>query len=338
VKNTVYIDVGSTDPTYNLALEQYVFDQLPRKRRYFLFWRNDNAVIIGKHQNALAEINEEYVQTRGIKVVRRLSGGGAVYHDLGNLNFTWISDADPENGIDMKRFCQPVVDALRSLGADAEVTGRNDILISGRKVSGNAQYLREGRIMHHGTLLFDSNLSVLGNALKVDPGKIQAKGIKSVRSRVTTIRPHLREDISVEMFKRELLLRLFPEGVEQYVLTPEDLAEVETLRTQRYDTWDWNCGASPPGDLIRRIRIDGCGTIETHIRLEHGRIADICFRGDFFGVKAPDILAERLKGLRLTEDELLPVLKAENITDYFSGAGQTFPEVWSRCLQGGPEN
>ena len=334
MKNTVYIDVKSTDPAYNLALEQYVFDRLPRDRRYFLFWQNDKTVVIGKHQNALAEINEEYVRSKGIKVARRLSGGGAVYHDLGNLNFTWIADAEADNSIDLKRFCQPVADSLRSLGADAEVDGRNDILISGQKVSGSAQYVRGGRVMHHGTLLFDSDLSVLGKALKVDPEKIRAKGVQSVRSRVTTIRPHLRRDISLETFKKQLLRQLFPDGVEQQVLTPEDLAEVEMLQTQRYDTWDWNYGASPPCDLIRRIRIEGCGTIEAHIRLANGRIADICFRGDFFGIKDPQVLAERLKGLRLTGEDLQPVLETENLADYFSGVGRDFAEVWTWCLLG----
>ena len=175
MKKTVYIDVATTDPTYNLALEQYVFDSLPRDRQYFLFWQNHNAVIIGKHQNTLAEINEEFVRSRGIRVVRRLSGGGAVYHDDGNLNFTWITDADKGGGIDLKKFCQPVADTLCALGADAVVDGRNDILVGGAKISGNAQYVREGRVMHHGTLLFDSDLSVLGNALRADPEKIRAE-------------------------------------------------------------------------------------------------------------------------------------------------------------------
>ena len=151
LENTVYINVTSTDPTFNLALEQYVFDELPRDRQYFLFWQNANAIIIGKHQNTLAEINESYVRQKGIRVVRRLSGGGAVYHDLGNLNYTWITDAGDSVQVDLRKFCQPVADALVSLGADAQVSGRNDILITGQKISGNAQYIRDGRVMHHGT-------------------------------------------------------------------------------------------------------------------------------------------------------------------------------------------
>lgn len=318
--NTVYISVDSTDPAFNLALEQYVFDSMPRSRQYFLLWQNQNAIIVGKHQNTLAEINEAYVRAHGIRVIRRLSGGGAVYHDLGNLNYTWITDADDRHQVDLGKFCQPVAEALRALGADAEVSGRNDILIDGRKISGNAQYIREGRVMHHGTLLFDSDLSVLGNALKVDPAKIQAKGVQSVRSRVSTIRPHLRQAASLTDFKQLLLEKLFPNGVTEYYLTDADIQSIKQLRQQRYDTWDWNYGASPPCSLIRKKRMEGCGTVEAHIRLEKGRIAGISFMGDFFSTEEPEQLAAMLTGLRLTEDDCRSILESADVSRFFTGA------------------
>lgn len=320
MNNTVYIPVTTTDPAFNLALEQYVFDCLPRDRQYFLFWQNDNAIIIGRHQNTLAEIDEAYVRQQGIRVVRRLSGGGAVYHDLGNLNYTWITDAGDAVQVDLRKFCQPVADALVSLGAEAEVSGRNDILIRGQKISGNAQYIREGRVMHHGTLLFDSDLSVLGGALRADPAKIQAKGVQSVRSRVTTIRPHLRQEVTLADFKARILQHLFPEDVTEYSLTDTDIAAVEELRRQRYDTWDWNYGASPPCSLIRKQRIEGCGTIEAHIQLEKGRIAAITFLGDFFSSVEPEELAEKLVDLRLTEADCRPVLEDAGVSHFFTGA------------------
>ena len=318
--NTVYIPVTSTDPAFNLALEQYVFDSMPRSRQYFLLWQNQNAIIVGKHQNALAEINEAYVREHGIRVIRRLSGGGAVYHDLGNLNYTWITDAGDSHQVDLGKFCQPVAEALRALGADAEVSGRNDILIAGQKISGNAQYIREGRVMHHGTLLFDSDLSVLGNALKVDPAKIQAKGVQSVRSRVSTIRPHIRQAASLDDFKQLLLEKLFPDGVMEYRLTDADIQAIEQLRQQRYDTWDWNYGASPPCSLIRKKRMEGCGTVEAHIRLEQGRIADISFMGDFFSTVEPEQLAEKLVGLRLTTEDCRNALESACVSRFFTGA------------------
>ena len=318
MKKTVYIDVATTDPTYNLALEQYVFDSMPRSRQYFLLWQNQNAIIVGKHQNTLAEINEAYVREHGIRVIRRLSGGGAVYHDLGNLNYTWITDAGDSHQVDLGKFCQPVAEALRALGADAEVSGRNDILINGQKISGNAQYIREGRVMHHGTLLFDSDLSVLGSALRVDPAKIQAKGVQSVRSRVSTIRPHLRQAASLGDFKQLLLEKLFPNGVTEYHLTDSDIQSVGQIVQQRYGTWEWNYGASPPCSLIRKKRMEGCGTVEAHIRLEKGRIADIAFMGDFFSTVEPEQLAANLIGLRLTAEDCRSAL--ESVSRFFTGA------------------
>lgn len=163
-----YLDLMTTDPSYNLAMEQHVFDCLPRDRMYFMLWQNDNAIIVGKYQNTIAEINEEAVRERGIRVVRRLSGGGAVYHDMGNLNFTFITDVGESNALDLKLFCEPVVRTLATLGVKAEVNGRNDITIDGKKFSGNSQYIRQGRVMHHGTIMFDSDLSVVSEALRVD--------------------------------------------------------------------------------------------------------------------------------------------------------------------------
>jgi lipoate-protein ligase A len=162
-----YLNLATTDPAWNLAAEQYVFDCLPRDRMYVMLWQNDNAIIVGKYQNTLAEINRAFVEEHGIRVVRRLSGGGAVYHDLGNLNYTFISDAGNEPTVNFRVFCEPVVQALARLGVTAEINGRNDITIDERKFSGNAQYLREGRVMHHGTILFDAKLDTVQQALQV---------------------------------------------------------------------------------------------------------------------------------------------------------------------------
>ena len=217
-----YLDLMTTDPSYNLAMEQYVFDCLPRDRMYFMLWQNDNAIIVGKYQNTIAEINEEAVRERGIRVVRRLSGGGAVYHDMGNLNFTFITDVGESNALDLKLFCEPVVRTLATLGVKAEVNGRNDITIDGKKFSGNSQYIRQRRVMHHGTIMFDSDLSVVSEALRVDPTKIQTKGIRSVRSRVTNVAEHLPEKVTLPEFRRILLENILKENPgEAYPLTQD---------------------------------------------------------------------------------------------------------------------
>ena len=315
-----FIDVSTTDPSFNLALEQYVFDSLPRDRNYFMLWQNDNAVIVGRHQNTLAEVNEPYIRENGIRVVRRLSGGGAVYHDMGNLNFTYIQDSASGIQLDLAMFCRPLAEAISALGAKAEVNGRNDITIDGKKFSGNAQYVKEGRVMHHGTIMFNSDLSRAGLALTPDPEKIIAKGVKSVRSRMTTVSEHLPGDITLAQFKKLLLEKLFAgQPMEQYILTEADIAAVEELRRERYSTWDWNYGGSPACDLTHKKRVEGCGTVECRMTVKEGRITEAAFRGDFFSSRDPQLLADRFIGLRPVSEDYQKALEGENISDYFVG-------------------
>ena len=315
-----YLDLMTTDPSYNLAMEQYVFDCLPRDRMYFMLWQNDNAIIVGKYQNTIAEINEETVRERGIRVVRRLSGGGAVYHDMGNLNFTFITDVGESNALDLKLFCEPVVRTLATLGVKAEVNGRNDITIDGKKFSGNSQYIRQGRVMHHGTIMFDSDLSVVSEALRVDPTKIQTKGIRSVRSRVTNVAEHLPEKVTLPEFRRILLENILKENPgEAYPLTQDDLAAVEKLRAERYATWDWNYGFSPVCTMLRRRRVDGCGMIEAYITVEHGKIAALTFKGDFFSASEPDELAAHFVGCTPYRAGYEKALGDVDVSRYFAG-------------------
>ena len=314
-----YLNLKTTDPAFNLAVEEYVFDYLPRDRMYVMLWQNDNAIIIGKNQNTLAEINASYVKQQGIRVVRRLSGGGAVYHDMGNLNFTVIADAQGES-LDFGRFCALVVKALQRVGVKAEINGRNDMTIDGKKFSGNAQYLRQGRVMHHGTILFDSNASVLANALQVDEAKIQAKGVRSVRSRVTNVRPCLPVDMTLQQFRQVLLDTILEEEPgEEYVLTEKDLEIVEKLKRERYDTWEWNYGHSPACTLHKKGRVEGCGTVEAFITLREGKISQIVFKGDFFGVSDPEQLASLLIGCRPDRASLEERLSQTEVSRYFMG-------------------
>lgn len=314
-----YLDLTTTDPAWNLAVEEYVFDCLPRDRMYVMLWQNDNAIIIGKHQNTLAEINEGFVRENGIRVVRRLSGGGAVYHDMGNLNFTVIADATAD-GLDFGRFCDMVLAALERVGIHGQRNGRNDMTIDGKKFSGNAQYIRQGRVMHHGTLLFDSNTAMLAGALQVDKEKIQAKGVKSVRSRVTNIRPLLPQDMTLSQFRQVLLESILEQMPgSEYVLTENDLAEIQARKQARYDTWEWNFGHSPACSLRKKARFEGCGSIEAFLSMDQGRIQDISFRGDFFAAEDPAVLAEALKGTALEPAELETALKNMDISRYFMG-------------------
>lgn len=324
------IESPSTNPHCNLALEQYVFDSLDKQHDYFMLWRNDNAIIVGKHQNTAAEINAPYVRERGIRVVRRLSGGGAVYHDLGNVNFTFIASAAGRKAFDFGSFCRPVVKALASLGVTAEINGRNDMTIDGAKFSGNAQYRKRDRIMHHGTILYDSELSVVGKALIVPKDKIESKGLKSVQSRVTNVKPHMREDIPVEAFMAALKEAMNREyALHPYALKEEDLEGAAKLQREVYDTWEWNYGASPAYTVRKERRVEGCGRLEVYMDIpKGGSITDIAFYGDYFGNGDARELAKALAGQKLERETLRERLATVTIGDYFHNLDlETFLDI-----------
>ena len=315
-----YLESPFTDAQFNLALEQVVFDRLPRSEEYFMLWQNANAIIVGRHQNTYQEVNAAFVQAHGIQVVRRLSGGGAVYHDLGNLNFTFVVDNRRSAGLDLKLFCEPVARALGRMGVRAEVTGRNDIAIGGQKFSGNAQYKKEGRVMHHGTILFDSDLGVVSQALNPSAEKLSAKGVASVRSRVGNVKPHLPAGTTLEQFKAQLVQAMF-DGADMapYAFTPGDLTAAEDLRRSRYGTWEWNYGASPAGRMCKRRRVEGCGTVEVFLTLDRGRIAGAEFLGDWFGADDAGALTGRLLGVPLERAEVVAALEGVDVGAVIAG-------------------
>ena len=314
-----FLESSSVDPHFNLALEQYVFEQLPKESSYFMLWQNGNSIIVGKNQNTIAEINNEYVKAHGINVVRRLSGGGAVYHDLGNINFTFIMDAEKTETLNFQAFIIPVVKTLQKLGVTAEQNGRNDITIDGKKFSGNAQYYRRGRVMHHGTILFDSDLSVVAQALKVSKDKIESKGVKSIQSRVTNVREYLKDDISLQEFKNILKTYMFEnEPLEEYPLTEEDIKCIEKIQKERYDTWEWNYGYSPKYSIVKSRRVENCGSIEVNMNVENGIIKNFKTFGDYFGSGDTGEIAEKLIGRKLEESELFQALSGLNIGYYYN--------------------
>ena len=315
-----YLVLNSLDAAANLAAEQVIFDTLPQGQSCFLLWQNRSAVVIGRHQDALAEIDRAFVEANGIQLVRRISGGGAVYHDLGNLNYSVIADARGGKAPDMAVFCEPVLRLLHRLGVPAELSGRNDMTVKGQKFSGSAQHLYRGRVLHHGTLLIDSDLSVVSRALQVDPEKLRSKGLSSVRSRVTNLRPFLPEEIDLPRFRELLLAEVLKEHPgEELVLSEEQLEKIDRLSESRYRSWDWTVGSSPPCSLVRRQRFEGCGTVEAQMQIERGRIAALRFCGDFFSMEEPEELAGRLRGLPLNREDLLSALVGEDVSRFFIG-------------------
>lgn len=239
---------GIHDPAINLAIEEYALKHLPLDDSYLLFYINQPSIIIGKHQNTIEEINAEFVRDNNIQVVRRLSGGGAVYHDLGNLNFSFITRDNGESFHNFLKFTQPVIDALRQMGVEAEMTGRNDLQVGERKISGNAQFATRGRMFSHGTLMFNLNLDNVAASLHANPEKFKSKSTKSVRSRVANISELMDREMTIEQFREELLRFIFGaelDQVPQYKLTDTDWAKIHEISKERYQSWDWNYGLSP---------------------------------------------------------------------------------------------
>lgn len=314
-----YIRNESTNPYFNLALEEYLFN-LDDGINYVLLWQNEPTIVVGKNQNTAEEINSDYVKEKGIHVVRRITGGGAVYHDLGNINYTFINKGSEKKEFDFKKFTMPIVKALGKLGITAELSGRNDITIDQKKFSGNAQYVKQGKVLHHGTLLFNSKMDELVKALKVSEDKFQSKGVKSVRSRVTNISDYLSQDISVLDFKELLLKYMLDEDTEltEGKLSENDLKEINSLMENKYLTWDWNYGYSPEFNVKQSKRFEN-GKIEVLINVKDGIINSMKFYGDFFGFENPDDIAHLLVGKRYEADEVRNTLAQLNVNDYFRG-------------------
>ena len=314
-KNVRYLETHSQNPYYNLAFEEYVLYHRT-EGDYLLLWQNDNTIVVGQNQNTEAEINRAFVEEHQINVVRRGTGGGAVYHDLGNLNYSFITDVGDE-GVSFRRFTEPVVAALRSLGLNAEASGRNDILVEGRKVSGTAQRRHEERVLHHGTLLFDADPAMVSGALRVDPEKFRSKSTKSVRTRIGNIRDFLPVDMDMPAFWTYLKTALSGGGLLlPDALDADELAAVERLKAEKYDTWQWNYGRSPKFDVSHKRYWDG-GCLEVVLSVAGGIITDIRFFGDFLSLRSLDGLLERLKGTSYRPDAVGAVLADIPLADYF---------------------
>ncbi len=293
----IYIPTSSTSAAYNLAVEEFLLTRVT-SGDLLMLWKSAPTVVIGKFQNAYGEVSVGELERRGIGLVRRNSGGGTVYHDGGNLNFTMIADRGV-NSPDYERFLMPVVDALQSLGIPATMGDAFDIVVDGKKVSGNAQSVVKDRVMHHGTLLFDADLSVLSEVTGHASADVRSKAIPSKPSPVCNLRPYLREDMTIDAFANRLKTALCGENADVRPFTEEESREIERLHDTKYGTWAWNYGKSP-------AFTKDCGAFSVDVKA-----------GEITAVRGDERLAGILTGRRMNPAEIRDVAEAEVVRALF---------------------
>ncbi len=315
-----FIDSSSYDPCYNLAYEEVLFRKAEREGRAFAsLWNNSPAVIVGRYQNARAEVDVSLIEARGIALVRRITGGGAVYQDLGNLNYTFVVPRREGESHDFARFGETIVAALAGVGVSVACGGRNDIATTceGKKISGTAQHASKAAVLHHGTLLFDVDLDLLGQVLTADPAKFESKALPSVRSRVANIKELLSAPMSMSEFRERIRACL---DLPEETLSPEELREVDRLAEEKYRTWEWNWGKSP-AFTERKKRRFSWGSVEALFDVQNGVIANCRFFGDFFGAGTEDV-EKALTGLAYKAEDIRKALRPLPLDRCFAGADE----------------
>lgn len=319
-----YLTSDSTDIRYNLALETYLMEHADLTEPILYFYINSPCIILGRYQNAYEEINQQYVDEHNIIITRRTSGGGAVFDDLGNVSFSFITKDDGDAVGNFARFTQPVLNAIHDMGAtNAQLSGRNDLQINGQKFSGNAMHSQNGRLFAHGTLMYDVDLTQIEHALNVPKDKIASKGIKSVHSRVTNLKPHFKpeyQQLTIEQFRDQLAKEILGlndlSQASQYVIDQTTKDGVQELLDTYYHNWDWIYGKSPAFSVQHRRHFDA-GTVDYRLNVENGKISEIKIYGDFFGQGPITEVEQRLKGVKFERKAIEEVFSQLDVSYYF---------------------
>lgn len=304
------------NPYFNIATEEYLLKH--KTDNFFIIYRNNPSIIIGKHQNASAEINHQFVEEKQIAVVRRLSGGGTVYHDLGNINFCFIMNGEEGKLVDFRRFTEPIVEILQGFGVNAYLGEKNDIRVGDKKISGNAEHVYHSRVLHHGTLLFQSDLDVLNQAIKVEPNKYADNAVKSNRSVVANIAEFLPSIMQVDFFEEIIIgymLNFFPQS-KDFFLSEEDNRAIHDLIESKYSTWEWNYGYSPSYELINVVETSE-GSMQIKVRVSKGLIEEIVFSNVIISNPELEKLKSKLIGIKHSKEEVGCAINDKQIGDFF---------------------
>ncbi|MBR2277493.1 MAG: lipoate--protein ligase [Leuconostoc sp.] len=312
-----YINYFNQDAYTNIAMDAWLLKNLKPKEPVFSLWQNKRAVIVGENQNTFSEVNSDYVDLHNVEVVRRVSGGSAVYHDLGNICFTFFVPVSSSARVDFHQFVQPMADALESLGIHVDISGRNDLEIEGKKVSGNAQRYAGGYLMHHGTLLWDTDVDAMVRSLNVADEKFISKAAKSVRARVGNIKDYAPKDLTIDKFIDQLSYYLTNEGQDgEYKLNANQKSDILMLRDKKFSQWSWNYGQSPQFMYNNHAKFSG-GSIDVQIDVHDGKITDINFTGDFLGVRDWREMKSQLLGIPFTYEYVANILEKNKDGQYF---------------------
>lgn len=316
----LFVENDNRDPYQNHALEEWLMDTMDQD--CFMLWRNEKAILLGKNQNAYSEINMPYAAEKGIKLVRRITGGGTVFTDEGNIMFTFISCRGRKDFRDFRRFTEPILTALRNMGVPAEFTGRNDLTIEGKKFSGNAQCRYKDKLLHHGTLMYTANTDELAKALKVRAIKLKSKGVSSVKSRVTNISDYLEAAPDINEFRSRLFRTVMAETPEAAIfrLSAQQWAEVKARSLRRHATKEWIYGCNPDFDIRKETKLTS-GIIEVFLNVEKGRIQTVKICGDFFGDGDIGDIEQGLQGILYEKESIAAVLAGYPVRQYFGNIG-----------------
>ncbi len=313
----IYVENSSKNPFFNFALEYYLLTEKELEDDIiFMFWRTEPTLMVGKFQNTLEEINQKYVNENKINVVRRITGGGTIYTDLNGWQYSFIMKNYKSKKIDFEIFTKPIIDSLKHLGVMASFNNRNDLLIDNKKFSGNAQYIKDDVMLHHGSILFNTDIEEMVRCLTVDEEKIISKGIKSVKERVTNIIEHIDTSINETEFKSLMLKYLLKESKGIYKLTEEDIERVNEISKEKFEAWEWNYGSSPKFNIKKGKRLPG-GKIEFNMDIKKGYIHEITINGDFFSCGDVSIVEKHLIGCKYEKDSISKLLDEIDVTKYF---------------------